>query len=136
VYCIGIGIGPEMLVLFICGRVGYPDDDHMETWDASKEQDFMERLVAELRDMLVEDEVIGMVKGKKCKTHAEIMLGSVVGVESHTTTEVYTRVSQNAHWLLLRCMWLSLYLRSDQKNISIWLYGHMAKIWSYGHIAI
>jgi hypothetical protein len=39
------------------------------------------------------------------------------------------KMHQNAHWLLLRCMWLSLYHRShQQKFISF-----MAFLWS-GHI--
>ena len=42
-------------------RTEYKEEDSMKTDDVNKELDFMEWLLDELRDMVVEDEVIAMV---------------------------------------------------------------------------
>ena len=62
-------------------KTEYKEEDSMKTDDVNKELDFMEWLLDELRDMVVEDEVIAMVMGEMRNTQATIEEESVPEVE-------------------------------------------------------
>lgn len=77
----------------------YKEEDGMKTDNANKGQDIMDWLLAEQRDIVVEDEVIAMVMGEMMNTQAGILEESVVGVERQI---VYPHHYGSVHTLLFR----------------------------------